>query len=531
MSASPQPTTFATLWQQSVQRAPDATFLLFERPDGQVLQWTYGQFDDVIARTAAYLRQQSVGTGNSVHLALTNSPTFIAVWLAATRLGAWIVPSDPMGATAELRGHIQRTRPVVGFCARSRADTYLAAATPADVHVVMVDEADGELAMFGTEAFTQWPDPAPLDRAAVMFTSGTTGAPKGVEITQANYAFAGTTMAAASLLQSHHRQLVVLPVFHANAQYYSFASAIAVGASVALMHTFSASGFLAQAARHRVTHASLFAAPIRMILAPKNAQAAPPVQPLRLQHCWYAMNISDDQHRTLTSLLGCAPRQLYGMTETIPAVLTDHAAAPVPSSMGFVTDGCSVAVHRADGTPAPPAEVGEIVVGGAPGLTLFAGYLDDPVTTAASFRHGWFLTGDRARRDATGRFTFDGRRADVLKVAGENVSTVEVEQVLSAHPGVLEAAVVGHPDEMRDEVPVAFVVAADATNSPTVDQLHAWCAERLTKAKRPRDITFVDELPRTSVGKIRKFLLRDPDAETQSQSSPQTSPQTSRVHV
>jgi crotonobetaine/carnitine-CoA ligase len=350
--------------------------------------------------------------------------------------------------------------------------------------------------------------PEPLDRAAVMFTSGTTGAPKGVEITQANYAFAGATMAGACALTAEHRQLVVLPMFHANAQYYSFASAIAVGASVALMHTFSASRFLSQAARHGATHASLFAAPIRMILA----RGATPVPGVNLRHCWYAMNISDDQYDAMSALLGCQPRQLYGMTETIPAVLTDHADAPVASSMGFVTAGCSVSVHRADGTEAGPDEVGEIVVGGTPGRTLFAGYLDDPVTTDASFRDGWFLTGDRARRDASGRYTFDGRRADVLKVSGENVSTVEVEQVLSAHPGVLEAAVVGQSDPIRDEVPVAFVVAADPAAPPTVDDLHEWCAERLTKSKRPRDITFVDELPRTSVGKIRKFLLRDPDA-------------------
>jgi crotonobetaine/carnitine-CoA ligase len=419
---------------------------------------------------------------------------------------------------------------VIGFCADSRADTYLAAATDAAVHVVSVDEADGAFALFGTESCTDWPQPEPLQRAAVMFTSGTTGAPKGVEITQANYAFVGTTMAAACQLQAHQRQLVVLPMFHANAQYYSFASAIAVGASVALVHTFSASGFVAQAERHQATHASLFAAPIRMILA-KHQTGQAVAAAAHLQHCWYAMNISDDQHRTLTSLLGCAPRQLYGMTETIPAVLTDHADGPVPASMGFVTDGCSVDVHRADGTPAPPDEVGEIVVGGTPGFTLFAGYLDDPSTTAASFRDGWFLTGDRARRDATGRFTFDGRRADVLKVAGENVSTVEVEQVLSAHAGVLEAAVVGQPDEIRDEVPVAFVVAADPAHAPTTDELHDWCAERLTKSKRPRDITFVDELPRTSVGKIRKFLLRDPNAESQSPLSLQTGPQADGVNV
>jgi crotonobetaine/carnitine-CoA ligase len=139
---------------------------------------------------------------------------------------------------------------------------------------------------------------------------------------------------------------------------------------------------------------------------------------------------------------------------------------------------------------------------------LFAGYLDDPETTAKSFRGDWFLTGDRATRDENGRHYFDGRRADVLKVAGENVSTVEVEQVLASHPAILEAAVVGQPDDIRDEVPVGFVVARDPSSAPPVDELHAWCEARLSKSKRPRDITFVDELPRTSVGKIRKFLLK-----------------------
>src|SRR5690606_11116913 len=148
-------------------------------------------------------------------------------------------------------------------------------------------------------------------------------------------------------------------------------------------------------------------------------------------------------------------------------------------------------------------------VAGEPGITLFAGYLDDPGTTGASFRDGWFRTGDRAVRDEHGRWHFDGRRSDVLKVAGENVSTVEVEAVVTAHPGVLEAAVVGAPDPIRDEVPVAFVVAADPASPPTPDELAAWCAERLGKPKVPREFTLLDELPRTSVGKIRKFLLKE----------------------
>ncbi len=499
---------FAGLWRAAVAARGDAPFLVFEAPDGSTREWSYAAFDGLVGRAAAFLRVHGVGSGNAVHLALTNSPAFVAVWLAASGLGAWIVPSDPMAATPELHAHIARTAPVVGFGAAARADVYRAAA-PASMTVVEVDEADGDLDLFGPGVLDAWPEVAPLDRAAVMFTSGTTGAPKGVEITQANYAFAGTTMAAAAGLAAHHRQLVVLPMFHANAQYYSVASAIAAGASVALMHTFSARGFLGQCARHRATHLSLFAAPIRMILS----RGAEPVAGLVVEHCWYAMNIAEAQYEELSQLLGCRPRQLYGMTETIPAVLTDRADAVVPSSIGFPSPGCAVDVQRADGTSTDPGETGEIVVGGERGVTLFAGYLDDPATTEASFRDGWFLTGDRARRDAAGRYEFDGRRADVLKVAGENVSIVEVEQVVSAHPDVLEAAVVGRPDPVRDEVPVAFVVARDPARPPSAESLHEWCAARLGKAKRPRDIEFVDELPRTSVGKIRKFLLRDPTAE------------------
>jgi crotonobetaine/carnitine-CoA ligase len=496
------PITFAAAWERAVEQHRDATFLVFEAPDGTVTEWTYGEFDDIVARLAFELDEIGVDPGESVHLALTNSPTFVAVWIAPNRLGAWIVPSDPMGRAPELADHIERTRPVAGFCAADRADTYAEAAP--ELRRYEIDEADASFDWLDAHRRTTWPEPELTDRAAVMFTSGTTGRPKGVDITQANYAFAGTTMAEAASLTADDRQLVVLPLFHANAQYYSFASAIWVGASVALMHTFSASGFLPQAARHHATCASLFAAPMRMILA--RGAATPGVQ---LRHCWYAQNITDDQHATLTDWLGCAPRQLYGMTETIPAVLTDEAGDPRPDSMGYVTAGCIVEVHDADGNEAAPGDVGEIVVGGTPGITLFAGYLDDPATTAANFAGEWFLTGDRASRDASGRWFFDGRRSDVLKVAGENVSTVEVEAVVTAHPAVLEASVVGAPDDIRDEVPVAFVVAADPGAPPTVDDLAGWCADRLSKPKVPRAFTLMDELPRTSVGKIRKFLLTE----------------------
>ena len=514
MSGWPEPVAFAAVWDRAVAGRADETFLVFETPAGSAARWSYGEFDEAVDRVAGTLVALGVEPGAAVHLALTNSPTFIAAWLAASRLGAWIVPSDPMGRTPELAGHIERTRPAVSLCAIARASTYRAAVAEVgrrDLPVIEIDEADTALVPFDAEplAASERPEPNLRDRAAVMFTSGTTGRPKGVEVTQANYAFAGKVMAEAAGLAPDDRHLVVLPLFHANAQYYSFASAIWTGASVALMPAFSASGFLPAAARHSATCASLFAAPIRMILA-----RGGPAAGVRLRHCWYAQNIAADQYETVAEWFGCRPRQLYGMTETIPAVLTDEAADPHHASMGRASPGCEVDVQDAAGSSVEPGVVGEVVVGGEPGITLFAGYLDAPDITAASFRDGWFLTGDRAIRDGTGRCYFDGRRSDVLKVSGENVSIVEVESILAEHPAVLEAAVVGRPDEIRDEVPVAFVVAADASAPPSLEELDAWCEQRLAKAKRPADITLIDELPRTSVGKIRKFLLAEQAAAT-----------------
>jgi crotonobetaine/carnitine-CoA ligase len=499
-------TTFAGRWRQAVSAVPDDVFLVWEGSDGTTAHWTYAAFDELVHTAAIGLQDRGVQPGNRILLALRNSPAFVAIWLAAVDMGVCIVPCDPQSSERELALVIQRTLPRLGFSGgRSRA-ALDAAAAQLSLATVFVEEDDTRLDVLrGAPSRAPLPyTPRPGDAAAIMFTSGTTSAPKGVVVTQANYAFAGDVMASAAALRRGDRQLVVLPLFHANAQYYSFAAAISAGAGVALMHTFSASGFLEQAARHQATHASLFAAPMRMILA----RGASPVSGLKLRHCWYAQNVTDEQYGELSNLLGCRPRQLYGMTETIPAVLTNRALDPLPAAMGQQTLGCTVDLHNIDdGSPVPDGDTGEVVVGGTMGVTLFDGYLDDPGTTEQSFRNGWFRTGDRAVRDSDGRYYFAGRGGDILKVAGENVSAVEVEAVLAAHPAVFEAAVMGEPDPVRDEVPVAYVVLRTDAAGTTTDALSAWCELRLSPAKRPRRIHLVDELPRTSVGKIRKFML------------------------
>ncbi len=228
------PATFAQRWDAAVAARAGAPFLRFEAPDESVTQWTYSEFDALVARVAGGLSARGVRRGKAVHLALVNSPAFVATWLAASRLGAWIVPSDPKATSAELAGHAARTHPVVGVCSDERAGVYRAGVTSGP-EIVVVSEIDPEVGGLAADPVREdAPRPGATDVAAVMFTSGTTAAPKGVVVTQANYAFAGDVMAAAATLRADDRQLVVLPMFHANAQYYSFASAISAGASVAL---------------------------------------------------------------------------------------------------------------------------------------------------------------------------------------------------------------------------------------------------------------------------------------------------------
>jgi crotonobetaine/carnitine-CoA ligase len=225
--------------------------------------------------------------------------------------------------------------------------------------------------------------------------------------------------------------------------------------------------------------------------------------PLRLHHVWFAQNLAPDQYERFAALVGCRPRQLCGMTETGPAVLTDRAATPEPSSLGTPSPGCAVRL-------AGPAR-NELQVAGEPGRTLFLGYLDDADATATALhREGdvsWFTTGDRASVDERGRYRFLGRGGDIVKVGGENVSLTEVEALLATHPAFLEVVAVAVPDPVLDEVVAAVFVPAGGTYPPEAELL-SWSAERLSPARRPRAFHAVDDLPRTSVGKIKRFEVR-----------------------
>jgi crotonobetaine/carnitine-CoA ligase len=510
------PMTFAQRWEMAVSTSGDRTFLVFEDPEGSVSRWTYRQFDQAVTRMSATLAAAGVTPGSPVHVVLRNCPAFIAIWLACARSGAWMVPVDPTSTVRDISRQLDRVRPVAAFCAASRADVYAAGIKGSAVGPLAAIElsetaADVSLAAGPGPQAEAGPGhvAAPGDRLAVMFTSGTTSEPKGVVLTQHNYAHVADTMSAIVGLRPEHRWLVTLPLFHANAQYYCIAPAIAVGASVALTSAFSASQWLRQARDLSATHASLFAAPIRMILARRPADAPAG----RLQHVWFAQNLGAQHYDEFAALAGCRPRQLYGMTETVAIVCADVSDPYRNDTIGPpIANRPAMLRDPRTGADAAPGEPGELVLAGVPGADLFLGYLDDPAATSRALvrQDGttWFRTGDMvAPVTGGGALRFVGRRDDVIKVSGENVSLTEIEATLAQAPGVLECAVLGRPDPVRDMVPEAYVVPRDQDHPPDLDDLARWALRNLPAASRPRAWHLIEALPRTSVGKVRRFKL------------------------
>lgn len=481
----------------------DRPFLLYQDVDGDgIVEVSYAEQFDRARRAAAVLRDHGIGPGDRFNVHLTNCPEFYDCWLGAAIAGAVMVPTNPLLTAEELEFALEHSR-----CRLSITQPDLLSA------VAAAQREDGETLVVGdgfAEALAAaipvaGASAAATDVLAVLYTSGTTSKPKGVLITHAAYAYAGEAVAQHVRLTPADRQLVVLPLFHGNAQYYSTMSALVTGASIALSSRFTASRWSAQARDMGATVASLFAAPIRMILAAEQG-AADRDHALRL--VLFAQNVSEAQLDEFESRFGVPLAQLYGMTETVaPPTINPVYGERRNMTIGRPTLSARVRIVDEEGRDVAAGEPGQLLVAGEEGRTLMAGYLDNPEATAKALRDGWLHTGDQVRADEDGYLAFVDRDKDLIKRAGENVSTIEVERVLDAHPAVFEAAVIGVPDPMYDQIVAAFVVTQQGEKA-TADELIGWCAERLAKFKVPARIEFVDSLPRTSVGKVQKHLLR-----------------------
>ena len=496
--------TLGSVLADKAARAPDRVFLIAEDADGSVRRWTWRELDIDVNRAAHLLLARGVKPGDRINLHLGNGPEFLVVWLGAARVGAVIVPTNPVSTADEMAYVLAHSEARLSLTEpRYRAAVDAVRDRCPDLAGV-VDARPLDALLAGHPVTPPDARVASSDEVSMQYTSGTTSKPKGVLLTHANYLYGGEVMAKAMRAGPDDRHLVVLPLFHAGAQLHAFLPMLLVGGSVAVMDRFSASGFVGQAIRHEATLAALFAAPIRMLLA---QPAAVQDGHTRLRAVSYAQNITPEQWDAWHARFGARLMQIWGMTETMSLPLVHPLDLPAkPLSMGMPVLGYDVRIVDERGDEVPPGTVGELVVRGEPGVTLMKGYFKNEAATAETLRAGWLYTGDQAWMDAEGWFFFVDRKKDMIKRAGENVSASEVEETLKRHPAVFDAAVVGVPDPVRDQSIKAFVILHD-TVSVSASELVAWCRQHLSAFKAPEVVEFRDAFPRTSVGKIQKHLF------------------------
>lgn len=505
--------TLRDLLDERVLRYPDKTFIVFEDRAGVVSAATYQEFSHRVDRVAAAFSDLGVGQGDKVTVHLANCPEFLEIWFGLATVGAVMVPSNVANTASELEYVLAFSESVAVVTQLSYLSTVrdAASAVPGVKHRVL---ARAEVAAPGTvlyedllrtESVASRPVVHSEDVLQMLFTSGTTAKPKGVLLTHANALHAGERESRGLLLDETDRCITALPIFHVNAQVITVLSSMTVGGTCIILEEFRATKYWDQLRRHEATQTSLVAMQVRTLLAqpPRESDADH-----KLRRTFYALNVSDEEKDAFQDRYGVELINAYGLSEAMTLVTLCPVFGPKKwPSIGKPLLGRTVRLVGPDGKDVPVGSVGEIVAQGVPGRTLMKGYYKNPDATAKALRDGWLWTGDSAYADDEGYLYWFDRSSDMIKRAGENISTVEVEFVISQHPDIAEVAVIGVPDPVRDEAVKAVVVPVPGS-SLTAEQVRDFCVGKLAGFKIPTIVDLRDQLPKTSVGKIAKGVLR-----------------------
>ncbi|MCB9551680.1 MAG: AMP-binding protein [Myxococcales bacterium] len=497
------------LLSETAARMPEHPALVFEGA-----RFTYGALWARAGEVAARLRAAGVAAGDRVGLLLPNVPAFPVAFYGALRLGAVAVPLNPALTAEELDFMLAEAGVAVVVTVPAVADGLDAALRARAALVVLgadgAGPADAGAAEAGAaEAGPADAGPAPAvaavdgDRPAVIvFSSGTTGRPKGVTLSHHNVVSNVRVNAAEVGMTAADRVALFMPLFHCYGLNVILNSALSVGATVALERRFDPRGTAETIARERVT--MFFGVPTTFIVLLQH-EVGEALRSLRYCYCAAAPlpREIEDRWRAAT---GVIVNQAYGLSEASPSVAYNAVGEYRPGSIGRPHAGVEVRVVDPErGVEVPVGAVGELWVRG-PGVML--GYWGQPAATAAALRDGWLRTGDLGRRDADGYLFITDRLKDMINCGGMKVYPAEVEGVLYRHPAVGEAAVVGVPDETMGEV-VHAQVAPRRGATVDVGALRAFVAEHLAGYKRPTLIRVVEALPKGRTGKILRRAVRE----------------------
>ncbi|MBO1015836.1 AMP-binding protein [Achromobacter sp. SD115] len=486
--------------------------IVHEYQNGDISQLSYIQLREAARGFAAGLQARGVKPGDRVFVFMGNTAEYVPLWMGLMLAGAVIVAGNIYLTAPEVAYQLEHCQPALALVEPTHEalirEVCAGMVQPPDIVAV----ARGSLgpeglsgALAGAPADCQAPDQGSDDLAQILYTSGTSARPKGVMLTQANLLWCGQAGAANSGLSRSDRVFNNKPLFHANCQ-ETVLSCLTAGATAVIGERYSATRYLRQLIEHRITICSLSGMLCRTLL---NQPPTPFDTAHRVRYAGYAINISEAEIAAFIERFRIPLRNGYGQSETMLYItLQPHASPSAYPSIGRVTPDREVFVVDDDNQPVAAGAVGEIVVRGRPGRTLTLGYYRDPAATQAVFDGGWLHTGDLGYQDAKGNFFFFGRKKEVIKRAGENISAAEVEEALMGHPAVRDVAVVGVPDPVRDQSVKAFIVLR-AGHQADADAIKAFCAQRLAYFKVPEHVQFMAELPRNASGKVQKRALLD----------------------
>lgn len=469
-------------------------------------------YEDLLVRvnqTAHFLKVKGVKKGEKVALLLSNTPEFYYIWFGCAAIGAVLVPINTASTSFEIEYFIDHSD-AVGFIAEEAlySDKIMQVIKSRNLLFCEILRNNWASNLSKYESVDPLESVSVKDVCCIMYTSGTTSKPKGVEITHENYLFAGETSVRNQWLTPMDRYLIFLPLFHANSQYYTSMAALVAGCSIILKRRFRSTTFWDDVQRYQPTISSFVATTIKMLL---QNDRHPNEKNHSLRKAGYGLFVTYNELVQFESRFGIHLFQWYGMTETITTSIVtplyderivDEKTGIVP--IGKAALGHEVKIVDEDGKECGPGEIGEIIIHSP---SLMRGYYKNGEATAETIREGWLYTGDNGYFQKNGYIWFVDRNKDMIKRAGENISSLEVENVLRDHPCVEECAVIAVPDQLREELVGAFIKVKDGENLST-SELQAFCEERLSYFKVPQIFQFIDDFPRTSIGKVQKNYLR-----------------------
>jgi long-chain acyl-CoA synthetase len=474
------------------------------RLDDTVL--TYRDLCDSSGRMAALLSARGIGPGDRVAVMLPNVPPFATVYYGILRAGAVVVPMNPLLKEREVAYYLGDSAASLIVAWPGCADDATAGAFRAGVPALIVDASfDAELASVAPVDGAA--ERSGTDTAVILYTSGTTGQPKGAELSHGNLSM-NTEVMATDLVRVGPQDVVFggLPLFHSFGQTCGLNTAVKVGACLTLVSRFVPGTVLDVLERDRVT---VFEGVPTMYVALLGEPGLDQRDLSALRVCVSGgAALPVEVMREFERVFGCVILEGYGLSETSPVASFNHPDRPRKAgSIGTPVRGVRMRVVDEFGADVPPGEVGEIVIRGH---NVMKGYWRRDEATAEAIPDGWFRSGDLARVDEDGYFFIVDRRKDLIIRGGYNVYPREIEEVLYEHPAVAEAAVVGVPDPaLGEEVGAAVVVRPGVSVEP--EELRDFVKGQVAAYKYPRRVWLVASLPKGPTGKVLKREIRPPE--------------------